>query len=165
MSTRSITLILDENKIEVLCLYRQSDGYPTGHGRELAEILKGHTECNGIGAKATETNAFNGANDLACYLVWKLKESQARNARKWSKIGHMSMSAIGQFYLQPSGTRDLDEEYTYTIQCHGEGTKPTITIRGEDTEKHGTAEMILTWIRKQLRNKRDRKARAKKGGA
>ena len=41
MGTRSITVVYDEyNDKPVVCMYRQFDGYPSGHGRELAEILK-----------------------------------------------------------------------------------------------------------------------------
>lgn len=47
MGTRSLTFTYDGNGEKIICLYRQFDGYPEGHGSELAEILN-HTSNNGI---------------------------------------------------------------------------------------------------------------------
>lgn len=38
MGTRSLTFTY-HNSEKIMCLYRQYDGYPEGHGKELAEIL------------------------------------------------------------------------------------------------------------------------------
>ncbi len=38
MGTRSLTILCGRDA-EIAVLYRQYDGYPEGHGRELAEIL------------------------------------------------------------------------------------------------------------------------------
>jgi hypothetical protein len=46
MGTRSLTFTYI-NSEKIICLYRQYDGYPEGHGAELAEILT-TTESNGI---------------------------------------------------------------------------------------------------------------------
>jgi hypothetical protein len=47
MGTRSLTFTHDERGTNVLCLYRQFDGYPEGHGSDLAEILN-NTNNNGM---------------------------------------------------------------------------------------------------------------------
>ena len=47
MGTRSLTFTHDAQGTNVLCLYRQFDGYPEGHGLDLAEILN-NTNDNGI---------------------------------------------------------------------------------------------------------------------
>jgi len=39
MGTRSLTYVYD-NKEPLVCMYRQFDGYPSGHGKELAEFEK-----------------------------------------------------------------------------------------------------------------------------
>ena len=39
MGTRSLTFVYDENGAKILNMYRQMDGYPSGHGKELAEFL------------------------------------------------------------------------------------------------------------------------------
>ena len=56
MGTRSLTFVYEdghpgESTPKLVCMYRQYDGYPTGHGAELAEfLLKG--EHNGMGCLA-----------------------------------------------------------------------------------------------------------------
>ena len=39
MGTRSLTFVYNDNKKPIINLYRQYDGYPSGHGAELAEFL------------------------------------------------------------------------------------------------------------------------------
>ena len=46
MGTRSTTAIRDENGKTLVTIYRQYDGYPTGHGQELADFLKARTLIN-----------------------------------------------------------------------------------------------------------------------
>jgi hypothetical protein len=47
MGTRSLTFTYDNQGTKILCLYRQFDGYPEGHGKDLAEILN-ITDNNGM---------------------------------------------------------------------------------------------------------------------
>ena len=46
MGTRSLTFVYDENNTPVLNMYRQFDGYPSGHGAELAELDRKSTRLN-----------------------------------------------------------------------------------------------------------------------
>ena len=39
MGTRCLTYVYEGNS-PLVCLYRQFDGYPSGHGTELANFLK-----------------------------------------------------------------------------------------------------------------------------
>ena len=47
MGTRSLIFTYDRDGEKIMCLYRQYDGYPEGHGTDLAEILN-NTESNGM---------------------------------------------------------------------------------------------------------------------
>ena len=47
MGTRSLTYTYDGDGEKIICLYRQFDGYPEGHGLELADVLL-NTSNNGI---------------------------------------------------------------------------------------------------------------------
>ena len=47
MGTRSLTFTYDEHENTLMCMYRQFDGYPEGHGAELADIIN-DTENNGM---------------------------------------------------------------------------------------------------------------------
>lgn len=95
MGTRCLTVFCDE-KEEIVVMYRQMDGYPTGHGAELKEFLSGFSVVNGFGLEQPSRQA-NGMGCLAAQTVAFFK------------------TGIGQFYLYPAGARDCGEEYIYTI--------------------------------------------------
>lgn len=97
MGTRSLTFVY-QDKTPVLCMYRQYDGYPAGHGAELAEFL-GQFEAitNGIRVGETRKTA-NGMGCLAAQLV-----------------GHFKQGEVGGFYLYPTNSKDCGQEYEYHI--------------------------------------------------
>jgi hypothetical protein len=77
MGTRSLTFVYDgsnsddENNEPIMCIYRQYDGYPSGHGHELAQFLNSKTLVNGYsGLNSIEAN---GMGCLAAQLVVQLK--------------------------------------------------------------------------------------------
>jgi hypothetical protein len=77
-------------------LYRQFDGYPEGHGLELARFLAGRPIVDGIG---DDTDVFNGMNNLAAAVVSHFCDP----------------TKPGLFYLHPAGTRDTGEQFTYRV--------------------------------------------------
>ncbi|MBU2018198.1 MAG: hypothetical protein KJ941_01020 [Bacteroidetes bacterium] len=95
MGTRSLTLIKNENGDTICNMYRQYDGYPSGHGAELAAFLQTGELVNGFGTEPTF--AFNGMGCLAASLVKHFKDG------------------IGNIYLEPPDARDCGEEYIYTV--------------------------------------------------
>jgi len=96
MGTRSLTQVYEHGE-PVVCMYRQLDGYPTGHGAELAEFLNQFDAItNGIAVGETRKTA-NGMGCLAAQL-----------------IGHFKTEA-GGFYLYPVNSEDVGEEYDYHI--------------------------------------------------
>lgn len=96
MGTRSLTLVLDEEGNEICVLYRQYDGYPTGHGAELKQFLQGFSVVNGLGFDKP-TKIANGMGCLAAQLIANFKMEP------------------GGFYMYSPGTRDCGEEYIYTV--------------------------------------------------
>ena len=98
MGTRSLTFVYDENaRARVVCMYRQFDGYPSGHGRELATFLGGFDAVvNGMRVGDTRKVA-NGMGCLAAQLVSNFKV------------------AAGGFYLYPTNTKDAGQEYEYHV--------------------------------------------------
>lgn len=79
MSTRSITRIhemdfewnadKDEPNPVVCAFYRHADGYPEGHGKDMANWLKGKKLVNGKGSDYTRGRDFNGAGVMAVCLM------------------------------------------------------------------------------------------------
>lgn len=134
MGTRSLTYVYDGRSC-VLCLYRQFDGYPTGHGQELADFLKPFRIVNGLGARDNQKIA-NGMGCMAGQLV-----------------SHFKGDTAGYFYLMPT-SRKLDawQEYEYHIRqksitvfdLYGEGEKPRRQIF------KGTWQAFYKWIDEQL---------------
>ena len=97
MGTRSLTYIKDQYEDNnIICMYRQYDGYLSGHGKELAEFLQEVTIVNGY-SMDTPARFANGMSCLAAQLVAHFKDG------------------IGNIYLYPPNTSDVGEEFIYTI--------------------------------------------------
>jgi hypothetical protein len=100
MGTRCLTKVYDEQGHMIINMYRQFDGYPTGHGAELAEFLNSGRMVNGLSLDDTQT-FFNGAGCLAAQLVADFKQ------------------APGGFYLYPVTIADCGQDYEYHIYTDG----------------------------------------------
>lgn len=96
MGTRSLTFVYDEQGEKIINLYRQYDGYPTGHGSELAEFLNSGRVVNGLDGVGKERQ-FNGAGCLAAQMVAHFKTES------------------GGFYLYPTSVEDCGQDYEYHI--------------------------------------------------
>ena len=134
MGTRSLTIF--QEKEEIAVLYRQFDGYPEGHGRELAEFLSGYKFTKG---KIDNPKTANGMDCLAAQIVAHFK------------------TGPGEFYLMPAGTRRAGEEYRYTVygvapmEPHIRAEAVTsfeMVITGETVELlfDGPATAMLAWL-------------------
>ena len=108
MGTRSTTRVVCGD-ITLVNMYRQYDGYPSGHGKDLAEFLEPITMANGIGM--TEAVIANGPGCLAAQLVSHFKDGP------------------GGIYLEPTTAVDCGQDYEYHIATHGEGAELTITCQ------------------------------------
>ena len=95
MGTRSLTFVYDGDR-PIMNMYRQFDGYPSGHGQELAEFLMSGKMTNGIPVGVKE-HFFNGMGCLAAQLVGNFKKD------------------AGGFYLYPLDARDCWQEYEYHV--------------------------------------------------
>lgn len=98
MGTRSLTHVHDNNGEPLLTIYQQYDGYPSGVGKTIKEILQGSKVVNGFGRDAND-KTHNGMGCLAATLVAKRKEG------------------IGNVYIYPAGSHDCGEDFTYTIKA------------------------------------------------
>ena len=86
MGTRSLTRVIPRQeglsfnegheKIELafVNMYRHLDGYPEGHGLDLAEFLKDIKIVNGIPLNKELGNQANGSGCLAAQMVKYFKE-------------------------------------------------------------------------------------------
>lgn len=117
MGTRSLTIFKDaneEDQAEFAVLYCQFDGYPSGHGADILECLKGKVVVNGF----ENDNQVNGAGDMAVQLIAFLKQ---KHARKFDgTLGEYVPKPVntpGGLRLMAAGSRDAGEEYLYTITC------------------------------------------------
>jgi hypothetical protein len=127
MGTRSLTVMNDswEDHKEIVVMYRQMDGYPGGHGVDLAKFLSEFEIVNGIGPEGGKI--ANGGGCLAAQIVDKFKEG------------------AGGFYLYPAGTRDVGEEYSYFVTPDVEtgSIEMKIVDYNDETIFIGTAEEFL----------------------
>ena len=95
MGTRALTFVYSENNKPLVNLYRQYDGYPSGHGRELAEFLDGFEIVNGIGRETTRI--ANGMGCLAAQVVAHFKDS------------------VGGFYIHSVESTECGQDYEYHV--------------------------------------------------
>ena len=56
MGTRSLTKIYNEENKILITMYRQMDGYPSGHGVELTDFLDGFQVVNGLNVNPERQN-------------------------------------------------------------------------------------------------------------
>jgi hypothetical protein len=86
----------------LVTIYRQYDGYPSGLGKDIYEALhEGKSKIvNGIGKDTDEAKDFNGMGCLAAQLIGKLKNN------------------IGNVYIYPIDSKNVNEEFTYTLFEH-----------------------------------------------
>jgi len=95
MGTRSLTFVYEDTK-PILNMYRQFDGYVSGHGQELAEFLLSGKMVNGIPVGKDEL-FFNGMGCLAAQLIANFKKGS------------------GGFYIYPVDCGDCWQEYEYHV--------------------------------------------------
>lgn len=110
MGTRSLTTFIEKYNDEktgkvkqnkIVTMYRQYDGYPEGHGVELADFLDGGKLVNGISV-GEENRVFNGMGCLSAQCVAYFKDG------------------AGGIYLHRGGTTNCWEQYRYeVIQTEG----------------------------------------------
>lgn len=97
MSTRALTIILEEDGTEICVLSRYNNGYPSVHGKELKKLLSSFTIVNGF-----DSYKFHTANSMNCLAA--------------QIITHFYTETIkGVFDVHPAGTRRIGEEYIYTV--------------------------------------------------
>jgi hypothetical protein len=106
MGTRCLTFVYESYKAKngkivnepIINMYRQFDGYPTGHGAELAEFLNRGRMVNGlIHTKTVEEVVFNGMGCLAASMIAHFKQEP------------------GGFYIHPVNVKDCGQDYEYHI--------------------------------------------------
>jgi len=108
MGTRSLTRIIPRQEglsfkeghkngeLAFVNMYRHLDGYPEGHGVDLAEFLKDFKIINGIGGDAELGTHANGEGCLAAQMIAHFK------------------TEVGYIYLYPVSDSGW-EDYIYTV--------------------------------------------------
>ena len=96
MGTRSLTFVYEGEK-PIVNMYRQFDGYPSGHGVELAEFLTSFDAItNGISLGENRKTA-NGMGCLAAQMIANFKDS------------------VGGFYIHSVDSTDCWQDYEYHV--------------------------------------------------
>jgi len=87
MGTRSLTVFKEDDGTEICVMYRQYDGYISGHGADLKEFLKDMYLVNGMGGGQPKRIA-NGMDCLTAQVIAHFKDGP------------------GNIYVYPAGTRN-----------------------------------------------------------
>jgi len=107
---------------EIMVMYRHTDGYPEGHGVELAKFLKGMIIVNGIRLN-DERRIANGMGCLAAQMVTHFK------------VRALLDDGVSGIYLHPSGTRDIGEEYIYKVSIDKKDKEKRMGIEESEDRK------------------------------
>lgn len=118
MGTRSLTIILDGNQ-ELVRFYRQYDGYPEGHGVDLAKLCDVKIT-NGIAMNKRgkpDKKSANGMGCLAAQIIAGLKDGP------------------GNIYIEPFAEGKVSDwvEFVYVVRG-SEGNPVTIECRKHSPE-------------------------------
>lgn len=102
MGTRSVTHFMNDHEHTIVRLYRQFDGYPTGHGKDLADFLNGFRIVNGYSYEDRQQDKVaNGMGCLAAQTIAYFK------------------NGIGGFYIVDGN--DCWQDYDYLVKLDGDG--------------------------------------------
>ena len=97
MGTRCLTYVYD-GETPIMCMYRQFDGYLSGHGQELANFLNELAIGNGVLGKPELFTFANGMGDLAAQMIVFFKKTP------------------GGFYIHPIElNQDALQDYEYHV--------------------------------------------------
>jgi hypothetical protein len=113
MGTRSVTYFYNSSKTEtpICAVYRQFDGYPDGHGKDLLDIISKYKIINGFTSDQEDDHKdgiqlyANGADDLIVQVIMQLKQ--------------MEHHQLGGLYMySPNADGDLSFiDYVYHVYC------------------------------------------------
>jgi hypothetical protein len=109
MGTRALTFVYD-GSTPIVNMYRQYDGYPSGHGLELAQFLTRGRLVNGLSGK--EEVVFNGMGCLAAAMIANFKETP------------------GGFYIHSVEETECGQDYEYHVYQAGDEIRVRVTNRG-----------------------------------
>ena len=129
MGTRSTTTIYEGDK-PLLTFYRQMDGYPSGHGQELVDFLKGIEIVNGIqmGGEPPKLQQANGAGCLAAQILTHFKTSVINHTYGEGGMKIREGDNVGGIYVVPIGQT---EEYNYGVKVNKHNKVTGVTIDDE----------------------------------
>ena len=109
MGTRALTFVYD-GSTPIVNMYRQYDGYPSGHGLELAQFLTRGQLVQGLSGK--EQVVFNGMGCLAAAMIANFKETP------------------GGFYIHSVEETECGQDYEYHVYQAGDEIRVRVTNRG-----------------------------------
>jgi hypothetical protein len=131
MGTRSHTYIYEDGE-PLLCMYRQYDGYLSGHGAELAEFLSDIKLVNGLGTDSS--GVANGAGCLAAQMIAHFKTEP------------------GNIYMVSTNGSDEDIDYVYKVHIDyipesvpSIGSVVTVEVRGYREKFSGSVEQFVAY--------------------
>lgn len=130
MGTRSQTIVVNTDNEKYLQLYRQMDGYPSGHGQDLLDVIMAGEVVNGYNDK--DAKQFNGPGCFAAQLVAALK------------------TGVGQFYMEPHDYALQENDYTYQIVVPEAGGEFNILVWSwDELVFEGNPKLMKAWIKSE----------------
>ncbi len=129
MGTHCRTIIHDD-AVPLINMYRQFDGYLSGHGLELARFLIDMKIVKGLGLGLECEQVANGAGCLAAQMIAYFKNEP------------------GNIYIEPMPDEDTDHvDYVYKVMV--DSGKITVEVTGDRNNFNGTVSEFASYCKEQ----------------
>jgi hypothetical protein len=129
MSTRSLTHFYHKPHDEqapqtpLLTLYRQSDGYLSGHGALISKTFKGRQLVNGYSSALTQINGMMNAPTMLIGAYYRGDDPD-------------EPVPCGNLYITGAGSINEGEEYTYHLYPNKDESGIHLRIVGQMSDEH-----------------------------
>jgi len=130
MGTRSLVRFFDDGK-ELVTIYQQFDGYPSGVGKELAAFLQSGKQVNGLTMKKNPPRKFNGMGCMAAQFIAQFK------------------TEAGGLYIQKPGAKDCGEDFTYEVRGGFDRNPLRVTVKTDAKIFDGNVSDFAAWCMKE----------------
>ena len=129
MGTHCLTIIHDDG-VPLISMYRQFDGYLSGHGLELARFLLDMKIVTGLGLGLEREQVAVGAGCLAAQMIAYFK------------------NAPGNIYIEPIPDEETDHvDYVYKVLV--DSGKITVEVTGDGNNFKGTVSEFANYCKEQ----------------
>jgi len=129
MATRASIKFVNKNNQTLVTVYKHHDGYPSGLGQDILNIVSNKPITNGITGRPSLGESFNGFGCLVASFISLMKDR------------------VGDIYIEhESHFGDMSEDYLYTIQEQPDNSVKVFVSSTYDDSLESDLEKLLEQV-------------------